>query len=125
MERNKLIISSVLLLVIGFYGFMYWLDNYVCYTEYRVLTKQYFDNTTYLGGGNCTQSCLFMETIEYDKINIRDIHNVWFLDNYSKYQKSILYFANEHKIREDLENGNEIAIRWCPTPYGDRIRGIQ
>lgn len=76
------------------------------YTETVTLTRQYIGDIETVDGN-------------YKNVLIMDITKNGVCGRY--------YFANEHKLRDDLVVGEDIKVQWkCIIPYiGYRIRNIQ
>ena len=116
------IISFIIALVIVL-GFLFFISNNKenCYFENGVLLEQYIDNTTYEGGGNCVNGCLFMKVYS---------EHIYFFKcghiNKILWENRTFYFAND-LYRDDLQKNDKINIKWCYVPKIDtyRIRGIK
>ena len=78
-----------------------------CYEEPAILIKQYLCNATGKGGKCVNCLCLKMQSLLDG-----DVHTY--------------YFADEHSFRKDfyMLEGKKVVIRWCPTEFGYRIRGV-
>ena len=117
---KKILITITLILIILFGVFWFYENKINCREEYNILISQYIDSTNVTHGGNCSQGCLFMKVL---KVRSALYYG---LNDYSQYENEFrtLFFANENKLRNDLEKNHEIKIKWCSTKYGERVRGI-
>ena len=106
MKKREIILLNVFFLIsLSFFlGILFFYDM-TCYEEGAELITQFYCNVSKeAGGGECVNClCMKVETLA---------------------GRTCFYFANEHEFRSDLNNGDEIVVRWCPTRSGYRIRGV-
>jgi len=100
---------TILLFVFSLYSYLEQTSASHCFYENGILLRQYLSNTSCKNGGDCSDYCLFMDVITEDGLT------------------HTYYFAKEHKLRDDLIEGNNISIKWCyiNDKIGYRIRGVK
>lgn len=84
--------------------------GYDCFYEEAVLQKQYIDTTSSKHGGDCSKGCLFMDVYSEDISFMRCGH----IENIEWKNKT--YFFADEGIRQDLQEGDKIKVKWCYVP---------
>lgn len=107
-EDKKLVIFGVALLVMAF-AVVFAVADYNASTW----TKTYRLNEQYIGSGYGSPNCLIME-----------VQDEWLTSGGLMTQNLTFFFANEDELRNDLQSGDIITVRWRWVDGERLIRGV-